>query len=309
MQFRRQKAPRRSFSERWPLGLSLLRSSWAAVKVVPALWKLPAVSAVAIFVANLIIFAPALGIARGAGDLSESALASSSEHSGQTIFAVAAVLALVLSTIVGVFFNVALASVANDAMEGRETSVSAGLRVARSKLGPIVAWGLIAATVGLLIRALFSAARQLGGIVELIAALAIGGLAIAWNIATFFVVPAIALEGVGPREAMRRSRSVVKARWGEAAIGSVGIGVVAFIAIVAVIVAAAVVVAVGAATGQVFFYALAVLIALAGIVVVAIVASAVSHTFIVAVYRSATGVEPGRFFTQAQLDSVVPDTT
>ena len=45
----------------------------------------------------------------------------------------------------------------------------------------------------------------------------------AWSAATFFVIPIIAFEGIGPRDTFNRSVSVLRQRWGEGVVGTVSI--------------------------------------------------------------------------------------
>jgi hypothetical protein len=122
-------------------------------------------------------------------------------------------------TVVGTFFNVALLSTVARRWAGEQATVGDGLRVACSRLGAILAWSLIAATVG----AVLSLAQRVGhfGWVERLVAIV---LDIAWGAATFFVIPALAADGVGPREALRRSMRTTRMRWTEAATGTVAIG-------------------------------------------------------------------------------------
>jgi hypothetical protein len=122
-------------------------------------------------------------------------------------------------TVVGTFFNVALLSAVARRWAGEQATAGDGLRVARSRLGAILAWSLLAATVGVVL----SLAQRVGhfGWVERLVAVA---LDIAWGAATFFVIPALAADGVGPREALARSMRTVRARWAESATGTVAIG-------------------------------------------------------------------------------------
>lgn len=81
--------------------------------------------------------------------------------------------------------------------------------------------------VGGLITALEALLRQVGG--QLLASI-VGGLAnFGWSVATFFVVPVIAFEDLGPRDAIRRSSGIVRERWGEGVTGSAAIGGVALL--------------------------------------------------------------------------------
>ena len=53
---------------------------------------------------------------------------------------------------------------------------------------------------------------------------AIGGAA--WSVASFFVLPILALEGLGPFDAIKKSLYVVRARWGESIVGGAAVGFV-----------------------------------------------------------------------------------
>jgi hypothetical protein len=53
-----------------------------------------------------------------------------------------------------------------------------------------------------------------------------GLFGLAWNLATFLVVPVLAAENVGPIEAIQRSTNLLKRTWGEHIAGNFGIGVI-----------------------------------------------------------------------------------
>jgi len=128
------------------------------------------------------------------------------------------------ATFVATFCAVALAACASRSLEGEDTKVSEGFAVAKSRLGAIAAWSLLSMTVGLILNALQNLASERGGALAGAAVGVIGG--VAWAIASFFAIPVIALEGLGPFAALKRSGSVVKDRWGEGAVGSAAIGIV-----------------------------------------------------------------------------------
>jgi hypothetical protein len=65
------------------------------------------------------------------------------------------------------------------------------------------------------------ALRDRGGIIGTIAA-AIGGAI--WSLVTFLVVPVLALEGIGPIAAMKRSAALIRERWGQEITGNFIIG-------------------------------------------------------------------------------------
>ncbi len=107
-----------------------------------------------------------------------------------------------------VFFNVALVYCAREILDGREARVGAGLSHSISKLNVIVPWAFLAATIGVVLRVL---QERTGAIGEVI----VGLLGTAWSIATFFVIPILAHENVNPLEALKRSGTMIKEKWGE----------------------------------------------------------------------------------------------
>src|SRR5262249_35476691 len=102
-----------------------------------------------------------------------------------------------------VFFNSALVACAIIRFKGGEPTVSDGLRAASNRLPQILAWALVSATVGIVLRTLESRSEKLGQI----AAALVGA---AWSIATYFVVPVLVVERVGPVEAVQRSFAVLR---------------------------------------------------------------------------------------------------
>jgi hypothetical protein len=201
------------------------------------------------------------------------------------------VVALYVLTFVTVFFNVALAAAASTGLAGGDSTVAEGLRAARGRLGVIATWALVQTVVGVIISAIQSATN------ESVVGRILGGLvSFAWSAATFFVVPIIALEGVGPKQAFKRSVSVLRERWGEGVVGSASASAAVFlIALVPLL-------ALGGGG-----YALinggqdvagGVLLALAAVVLVVgiLIGSTVNAIFRVALYRFATeGTAVGGF--------------
>jgi hypothetical protein len=201
----------------------------------------------------------------------------------------AGVVTAYVSTFVAIFFNVALASCAARSMRGEDTTVGQGFSAAIGRIGPILGWTLVATTVGLILRTLEERLPALGRIVVWLAGAA-------WAVATFFVIPVVALEGGGPFRSLKRSATVVKARWGEGATGAATISVVTFLVTLLIVL-------LGGAGGVALFairmapLGIAVLAAtVVAVIVVAFISSALSQIFRVAVYQYAvTGQTPGGF--------------
>ncbi len=119
-------------------------------------------------------------------------------------------------TLAYTFFAVAFASQADRALNGQPVSVRAGLAAAWRRRDVIAWWALVVATVGAVLRAIGQIPG--GGWLAVLAERLLEG---AWALVSFFVVPLLALEDIGPREALRRSLTVFRARWGEQITGAV----------------------------------------------------------------------------------------
>jgi len=121
-----------------------------------------------------------------------------------------------------VYFNVALAGATRLSMDGRDTKVADGLAVARERRGLIAKWALLQFAVGVVVKVVqYVAGDSVAGSIATVVTSLVG---VAWSVATFFVIPVLALEGLGPGDAFRRSAGLVRERWGEGLVGSAAIG-------------------------------------------------------------------------------------
>jgi hypothetical protein len=100
---------------------------------------------------------------------------------------------------------------------GEEPTLGDGFRAAAARLPQILIWALVAATVGVLLKVIENAHEKVG---EIVSAL----LGTAWTIITYFVVPVLVVEKIGPFQAIRRSLELLRKTWGEALVGGIGLG-------------------------------------------------------------------------------------
>ncbi len=121
-----------------------------------------------------------------------------------------------------IFFNTALVSAASARLEDGNPTVRDGLRVAWRRLGVIFQWALVAATVGMLLRMIEERSGFIGRLVA-------GIVGMAWTLATFFVVPVLAFEDLGPVEAVERSIELFRKNWGEEVVGTFSFGLIFFL--------------------------------------------------------------------------------
>jgi hypothetical protein len=121
-----------------------------------------------------------------------------------------------------VYCNAALISCALMRFAGEETGVADGFNAASARLPQILAWSLVSATVGVLLKMLENGHEKIGQFISAI-------LGTAWTVVTFFVVPVLVVEKVGPSDAVTRSVQLLKQTWGEALVGHWGIGFFTFL--------------------------------------------------------------------------------
>lgn len=194
-----------------------------------------------------------------------------------------------------IFFNTALAGAALARLRGEQASFGDGMAIARSRVVSIFGYALIAATVGLLLRAL---QERLGLIGRLVA----GFLGLAWTVATFLVVPVLASQDVGPTEAISRSTELLKRTWGENIIGNAGIGVVFGLLMFLAILLGALLVGGAVATQSAVAMVAAVVIVVVGLIMLSLVQASLQGIYAAALYRYAEEGEVGYGFDQAMLE-------
>lgn len=271
-------------------GFVLTKKSWQTLMNDKSLLIFPIISGATSLLVLLALIAPAAVIGASLGvDFSNSIVS----YLGLLVF-------LLISTFITIFFNVALASQAARSMQGEDTNVKDGIKVAFSKKGNIFKWSLLAALVGTVLRIIEDKIPFGGRIIS-----AIGGLA--WAIASWFVVPVLVFEDVGPIEALKRSSSTVKSRFGEgvtgrAIIGGVG-GLLALLFIALWVVGVVLLVGASAAIALIVIFSF---IMFAVLVAISVVSTALPPIFDTAVYLSiTTNAEKIGLFSKEDIDSAV----
>jgi len=192
----------------------LARQSWQVLMLDKELLTFPLVSGIACF----LVLVSFIGGAFAIGVTKSGSAAPSEATQWVLLFAY-----YFLNYFVIVFFNSALAACALIRFQGGDPTVADGMRAASSRIPQIVAWALLAATVGVVLRIIQERVEFVGKIV-------IGLLGAAWAIAVYFIVPVLVVEKLGPFDAVARSVSLMKQTWGESLVSNVGIGLVVSLA-------------------------------------------------------------------------------
>jgi len=267
------------FARSWRLS----KDSWAVLKADRSLLAFPVVGSIAALLAFAIVVAPGVIVAAVA-------------DTAWPVIPFIAV-ALYLTTFVTIYCGVGLAAATAQVMDGQNATLRTGLAAARPHLGSIAKWALVQATVGLLLNLLQSLADSENGILKIVGLILTLLVSVAWTLASFFVIPLLAFEDLGPGDALKRSLAIIKEHWGESVIGSAAIGGVVFL--IGFLPGAALVIG-GIALGGAGI-ALAVVGAVL-LIVAAIVGNTLSQVFRVALYRYVTGQGAAPGFASEDLE-------
>lgn len=189
------------------------------------------------------------------------------------------------------FFNAALVGAALIRLDGGDPTVGDGLAIASKRMGSILGYAAIAATVGMLLRAISERSGMLGKI-------AVGLLGMAWTLTTYLTVPVLVTKDIGPIDAIKESAAIFKRTWGEQVIGNFGMGwAVTIIAVVWTALSIGIIMGM-ASLGMGMSILAAVGIMLLGYVLLALVASALNGIYTAALYRYAMTGDTGMFDAQ-----------
>jgi hypothetical protein len=192
---------------------ALVRHSWAILKKDKGILAFPVMSGICSLAAAASFVIPAALLAMHQ---------DSSERRQRPLWLLLTFAFYLVSYFITIFFNVGVMVSASIRMDGGTPTISDGLGCALKNLGSILAWSFVAATVGVILRALERRAGLIGRIVVSI-------LGVAWSMLTYFVVPVMIFEGKGVGHSIKRSGELFKKTWGEAVVGSGGMGFVFFL--------------------------------------------------------------------------------
>jgi hypothetical protein len=258
--------------------LDLAKSSWTLLRSDKQLIWLPVISTIATLVAIATFALPVL------------ALSNMSGGSMQPLAIAVGVLGYFVLAYITVFFNAALVFAADELMRGGKPTIGTAIAGARSRAHRILPWAIVSAIVSVILRMI----EQRGGVVGRIGGMIAG---IAWSLVTFLVLPILVLEGIGVRDALKRSTKLFKGTWGEQVIANAGISIVGFVALIPALLVGAIGVASGTLLVAVPLVGIAVVY---GAVVLAITA-ALTGVFQTALYHYAANGMPPAAFAESEL--------
>jgi hypothetical protein len=192
------------------------------------------------------------------------------------------------------FFNAALVGAARIHLDGGNPTIADGFRIAASRWPQILGYAAIAATFGILLRAIEQRAGLIGRWIA-------GLLGLSWSLATFLVVPVLVNDNVGPIDAVKHSSALLKRTWGENLVGSVGMGLVFGLILFCWLLLAAGLVALAAQAHSIVAAIFVIAIGVIGVLLLGLVQSALQGVYAAALHRYAETGDAGIGFERALL--------
>jgi uncharacterized protein DUF6159 len=265
---------------------SLVKASATVLSQDKELLLFPLMSLAAVVVVALCFAAPAIGLGLLDG-ISHGRGFSSGLYALAFLFYFS-------QYFVAFFFNTALVGAAMMRLDGGNPTLGDGIRIATSKVGAIAGYALIAATVGIILRAIQERVGFIGRII-------VGMLGVGWTIATFLVVPVLVARDTGPIEAIRESATLLKKTWGENVIGQVGIAASFGFIYLAVVLGTLALVALAVIAHSIALVVTAIAVMVLALGAAALVQSALSGIYEAALYHFATTGEGTSGFDSGSL--------
>lgn len=277
--------------ERFSRSWQLVKASATVLSQDKELLVFPLVSAIATLIVGAAFILPMIGMGVLDG------LDREGGGNGVPIAAYVAAFAFYVAQYSVIFFcNTALVGAAMIRLDGGDPTVGDGFRIAGSKIGAILGYAVIAATVGMILRAIQERVGWLGSIVT-------GMLGVAWTVATYMVVPILVTREIGPVDALKESAALLKRTWGENVIGQGGLGLVFGIIQVLVILLGVGLVIAAVTTESVALIVVAVAASVIAVLILALIHAALAGIYSAVLYRHAVGKPIADGFDQSLLSN------
>lgn len=269
--------------------MSKLRNSWALMKASANVLRLdkelmlfPLLSGIATIVVSATFIAPFFAVA-GSLDAVGPMLEDGSYLGYVGGFAYYVAIYAVIF-----FFNTALVGAAMIRLDGGDPTVGDGISIAWSKLPTVMGYAVIAATVGMILKAIEERVGFIGSLI-------IGLIGVSWTMATYLTVPVLVSKDVSAVDAVKESASVFKDTWGEQVVANAGMGIVFFLIAVVMMVTFVPITIMLASVNEALVIPMVISI-FGGMVFLGLLSSTLQGIYSAALYRYATTGDPGHGF-------------
>ena len=262
-----------NFSRSW----QLVKASWAVLKSDKELILFPIISSITLIIVSIITAIAAFFLY---GNQSE----------GSVVGYIGLFISYFVSYTIIIYFNTGLIGAAMIRLDGGDPNLSDGFRIANERLTKILGYAAIGATVGVVLRIIEQRAGFIGDIIASI-------FGLAWNLATFLVIPVLVATDMGPVEAVKHSASLLKKTWGEQIAGGFSIGGIFFLFYILVfIVGGLLAYMIGSLTSSSILVGIVIVLMVVAILVLATIQGALNGIYQATLYRYAElGIAPDDF--------------
>lgn len=191
-------------------GLALTKDSIIVLKNNPGLLAFPLVAGISAVVFFVVFGVATLGI--GLATVPDpSALFENEAFLIATLFVI-----YLVTTFISSFFTAGLVYETRQAFEGKQPEFKRGLAAAWRVRSKLLAWALVSATIGVILRGLESSDSRGARLFSML-------FSVAWTVITFFVIPVAVLRPeTSIKNMFSESAGTFKQLWGETPIGIVG---------------------------------------------------------------------------------------
>jgi hypothetical protein len=267
----------------WSASWQLVKASWAVLSSDKELLWFPIISGITMLLLCIVMLFPMIGAAIA------MSVVDTSENTNQILGYVGLFIFYLVSYTVSIYFNVALVGAAMIRLDGGDPTLRDGIRTANERMGKIVGYALISATVGLVLRFIRDQNNFIANIVS-------SFIGMAWNLATFFVIPILVVKDLGPIDAVKESAGLLKRTWGEQITGNFSLGGIFFLVYFLLIVVGVVLIGFAASMENTGLVISAVGLTILLFIAASIIQGALNGIFQAALYRFAeTGTAPDNF--------------
>lgn len=200
---------------KWKASRMIVRESWEVLKQDKEIMLFPVFSSIvtmfAVVLMSVVYYFVVLNGNFGALNTSSDA-SLNTPLNYLTMFVYYLVVFFIVS-----FFEVCVLIVVQGRFSGQDLNMKDGLDGAKKNAGKILAWAAISATVGVILQIISDKSKILGKIVSFV-------LGSAWNLLTYFSLPALVIANLGVKDAFKESARVIRKNWGETIIVNFGVG-------------------------------------------------------------------------------------
>jgi hypothetical protein len=191
----------------------IVAQSWALLKKDKEIMWFPVLSGIVSIIA-LVVLGAAYFLVFG-GSTTEF------EHidhvSNNAVYYVALLGYYVVMMFIVNFFTAGLYAIVHGRFSGQDLTFRDGMNCAKENAGKIFWWSFISATVGVVLQFVADRFKLVGQIVATL-------LGAAWNILTYFSLPALVIGRTSVRESFKQSAATIRKVWGETIIVNLGVG-------------------------------------------------------------------------------------